>query len=57
MLLTAEENGAGDKSDTPPEVWFKDKDYLKLVPFLLILGGRTNLPRNASIQDEIERSK
>ena len=26
MLLTAAENGAGGKSDTPPEEWFKDKD-------------------------------
>lgn len=26
MLLTAEENGAGNKSDTPPDVWFRDKD-------------------------------
>ena len=32
MLLTAQENGAGDKSDTPPEVWFKNKsdEFLKL---------------------------
>lgn len=33
MLLTAAENGAGGKSDTPPDTWFpeqlkKDKDYL-----------------------------
>ncbi len=33
MLLTAAENGAGGKGDTPPEVWFptamaKDPDYL-----------------------------
>jgi len=26
MLLTQQENGAGGKSDTPPEVWFADKD-------------------------------
>lgn len=26
MLLTAEENGAGNKTDTPPEEWFQDKD-------------------------------
>lgn len=36
MLLTAAENGAGGKSDTPPDEWFKDKDpaYLEqhLVP-------------------------
>lgn len=25
MLLTAEENGAGGKKDTPPETWFMDK--------------------------------
>ena len=25
MLLTAAENGAGGKSDTPPDEWFKDK--------------------------------
>ena len=25
MLLTATENGAGGKSDTPPDEWFKDK--------------------------------
>jgi len=32
MLLTAEENGAGGKRDTPPEVWFKDKSerYLEM---------------------------
>ena len=32
MLLTAEENGAGGKRDTPPEVWFADKpeSYLDL---------------------------
>lgn len=32
MLLTANENGAGNKSDTLPEVWFANKtpDYLKL---------------------------
>jgi len=36
MLLTAKENGAGGKSDTPPDVWFADKptEYLKkhLIP-------------------------
>jgi hypothetical protein len=26
MLLTATENGAGGKGDTPPDVWFADKD-------------------------------
>jgi hypothetical protein len=26
MLLKAEENGAGAKSDTPPDEWFKEKD-------------------------------
>ncbi len=26
MLLTAAENGAGGKGDTPPEEWFKDKE-------------------------------
>ena len=25
MLLTAEENGGGGKSDTPPETWFKEQ--------------------------------
>lgn len=32
MLLSATENGAGGKGDTPPEEWFKDKnpEYLKL---------------------------
>jgi len=32
MLLTANENGAGQKCDTPPEDWFADKDqeYLEL---------------------------
>lgn len=32
MLLTAAENGAGGKGDTPPEVWFarKAKDYLDM---------------------------
>jgi uncharacterized protein with ParB-like and HNH nuclease domain len=36
MLLTADENGAGGKSDTPPDEWFKDKssEYLQkhLIP-------------------------
>lgn len=36
MLLTAAENGAGGKADTPPEEWFKDKpdEYLEkhLIP-------------------------
>ncbi|MBU4288780.1 MAG: HNH endonuclease family protein, partial [Proteobacteria bacterium] len=36
MLLTAAENGAGGKSDTLPDEWFKDKaqDYLNrhLIP-------------------------
>lgn len=36
MLLTAEENGAGGKGDSPPDRWFADKDqeYLKkhLIP-------------------------
>jgi hypothetical protein len=32
MLLTAAENGAGGKGDTPPEVWFSQKpeDYLDM---------------------------
>ena len=32
MLLTAEENGAGGKWDTPPDKWFQDKDktYLEM---------------------------
>ncbi len=32
MLLTREENGAGGKTDTPPEIWFADKndEYLDL---------------------------
>ena len=32
MLLTAKENGAGDKSDTPPEKWLKGKsdEFLQL---------------------------
>jgi len=30
MLLTAQENGAGGKSDTPPEEWFEDKDDVYL---------------------------
>jgi len=32
MLLTAEENGAGGKRDTPPDIWFGDKleSYLDL---------------------------
>ncbi len=36
MLLTQQENGAGGKSDTPPDAWFKDKpaEYLEahLIP-------------------------
>lgn len=30
MLLTAAENGAGGKSDIPPDEWFKDKDVAYL---------------------------
>ncbi|MYB58348.1 MAG: DUF262 domain-containing protein [Gemmatimonadetes bacterium] len=32
MLLTTKENGPGGKSDTPPDIWFKDKSesYLDL---------------------------
>ena len=32
MLLTAQENGAGGKTDILPEVWFEDKtdEYLEL---------------------------
>jgi hypothetical protein len=32
MLLTASENGAGEKGNTLPSVWFKDKneDYLNM---------------------------
>lgn len=32
MLLTAEENGAGGKSDTPPDAWFEGRsdDYLDM---------------------------
>jgi hypothetical protein len=30
MLLTASENGAGGKGDTPPDEWFKDKDAMYL---------------------------
>jgi len=32
MLLTRQENGAGGKSDTPPDEWFADKspEYLDL---------------------------
>jgi hypothetical protein len=32
MLLTAKENGPGGKSDTPPDVWFENKDkyYLEM---------------------------
>ena len=36
MLLTADENGAGGKTDIPPNIWFADKspDYLErhLIP-------------------------
>jgi len=36
MLLSKEENGAGGKGDTPPDVWFQDKsaEYLEkhLIP-------------------------
>jgi hypothetical protein len=35
MLLKAEENGAGAKSDTPPNEWFKDKDPEYLVTHLI----------------------
>ena len=35
MLLTAAENGAGGKSDTPPDEWFKDKDKAYLERHLI----------------------
>jgi len=35
MLLTAAENGAGGKSDTPPDEWFKDKDAAYLERHLI----------------------
>lgn len=35
MLLTAAENGAGGKSDTPPDEWFKDKDAVYLERHLI----------------------
>lgn len=35
MLLTREENGAGGKGDTPPDVWFKDKDKAYLDKHLI----------------------
>ncbi|MDD5677878.1 MAG: DUF4268 domain-containing protein [Kiritimatiellae bacterium] len=35
MLLTAAENGAGGKSDTPPDEWFKDKDAAYLARHLI----------------------
>ena len=35
MLLTAKENGAGGKSDTPPDEWFKDKDATYLAQHLI----------------------
>ena len=35
MLLSKEENGAGGKSDTPPSVWFADKDEKYLEKHLI----------------------
>jgi len=35
MLLTASENGAGGKSDIPPEEWFSDKDAAYLERHLI----------------------
>jgi hypothetical protein len=35
MLLTAAENGAGGKSDTPPNEWFEDKDAAYLERHLI----------------------
>lgn len=35
MLLTAEENGPGGKSDTPPEEWFADKPQAYLEKHLM----------------------
>jgi uncharacterized protein DUF262/uncharacterized protein DUF1524 len=35
MLLTAAENGAGGKSDTPPDEWFEDKDAAYLARHLV----------------------
>ena len=35
MLLSREENGAGGKSDTPPDEWFKDKDEAYLDKHLI----------------------
>ena len=39
MLLTAAENGAGGKSDTPPDEWFKDKDAAYLDRHLIVRTG------------------
>lgn len=35
MLLTAAENGAGGKTDIPPDIWFKDKDAVYLEHHLI----------------------
>ena len=35
MLLTAQENGAGGKGDTPPDVWFADKTHEYLARHLI----------------------
>jgi hypothetical protein len=35
MLLSREENGAGGKSDTPPDEWFRDKDRAYLEKHLI----------------------
>ncbi len=35
MLLTARENGAGGKGDTPPDEWFKDKNLAYLDQHLI----------------------
>lgn len=35
MLLSREENGAGGKSDTPPEIWFADKPSAYLEKHLI----------------------
>lgn len=57
MLLTAKENGAGGKGDTPPDKWFKDKDekYLDmhLIPKKKHLWKMENYEQFVSERDKL----
>jgi Protein of unknown function DUF262/Protein of unknown function (DUF1524) len=61
MLLTAKENGAGGKGDTPPDKWFADKDesYLELhcIPRDKKLWRLDNFEKFAEARHQMIREK